>query len=247
MERKTKPIRYPRRRFIRGALRAGIIAVLGTLAEIKIEGRENLPKEGPLVVIGNHFSFLDPVAMIHAIPYPMEFLGGLRTPNAPAWTEVFRVLWGVIRVRRGTSTREPLLAAQSLLKEHKGVLSIFPEGGNWATVLRPARPGAALLAARSGSLILPVGFDGLTEVFPKFGKGKRARVDIRIGKPFGPFQLVNDKRSHREQLDEFGHELMKSLAALIPPERRGHYSDDPAIRAAAQGTEIYPWANMIEE
>jgi len=33
---------------------------------------------------------------------------------------------------------------------------------------------------------------------------------------------------------------------LIPPERRGHYSNDPAIRLAAQGTEIYPWADSPE-
>ena len=33
----------------------------------------------------------------------------------------------------------------------------------------------------------------------------------------------------------------------IPPERRGYYSDDPAIRQAAKGTEIYPWADAVEE
>jgi hypothetical protein len=34
---------------------------------------------------------------------------------------------------------------------------------------------------------------------------------------------------------------MERIATLIPPEKRGHYSDDPAIREAAKGTEIYPW------
>ena len=37
-----------------------------------------------------------------------------------------------------------------------------------------------------------------------------------------------------------------NIAELIEPERRGHYSGDPAIRAAAQGTEIYPWADSSE-
>jgi hypothetical protein len=40
---------------------------------------------------------------------------------------------------------------------------------------------------------------------------------------------------------------MAHIAELIPPERRGHYSDDPAIRAAAQGTEVYPWDDATEE
>ena len=34
---------------------------------------------------------------------------------------------------------------------------------------------------------------------------------------------------------------MKRIAELIPEGRRGHFSDDPDIRAAAKGTEIYPW------
>jgi 1-acyl-sn-glycerol-3-phosphate acyltransferase len=53
-------------------------------------------------------------------------------------------------------------------------------------------------------------------------------------------------RERREQLDEIGHEIMRHVAAVLPPEKRGHYSDDPAIRAAAQGTEVYPWAHKVE-
>jgi hypothetical protein len=39
---------------------------------------------------------------------------------------------------------------------------------------------------------------------------------------------------------------MRSVAELIPPERQGHYSPDPAIREAAKGTEIYPWDTKTE-
>ncbi len=46
--------------------------------------------------------------------------------------------------------------------------------------------------------------------------------------------------------DEIGHDIMRHIAELLPPEKRGHYSDDLAIRAAAQGTEIYPWAEKVE-
>jgi hypothetical protein len=53
-------------------------------------------------------------------------------------------------------------------------------------------------------------------------------------------------RERREQLDEIGHEIMRHIAALLPPEKRGHYSDDPAIREAAKGTEVYPWADKVE-
>ncbi len=240
-------IPYPRRKAIRGLLRFGIGLVLPALADIKILGRENLPKAGPLVIVGNHFSFLDPVAVIHAMPYPMEFIGGLTTPNAPAVTNIFRQWWGVLHVRRGkgTSSRDALLNAQGSL-EQGGVLAIFPEGGSWASVLRPPRPGAALLAARSNAQILPVGLDGFVEVFKNFRLGKRKNATIRIGKPFGPFKLGQGEGSYREQLEVFGHEMMSRIAELIPPEARGFYSDDPAIREAAKGSEVYPWDDQPE-
>lgn len=235
---------YPRRRPIRTLLRAAIGAVFPLLADFDVLDKQNLPAAGPLILVGNHFSFLDPVAVIHITPYPLEFLGGLRAPNAPGWTDVFRQLWGILAVRRGSSSRDALLKAQAVLGQG-GVLGIFPEGGSWATVLRPPRPGAALLAVKSGAPVLPIGLDGLLDVFPAARRGKRARVTIRIGKPFAP--IPGDARAPlRQQMDELGHEMMRRIAELIPLERRGFYSADPAIRAAAKGSEIYPWENTAE-
>jgi 1-acyl-sn-glycerol-3-phosphate acyltransferase len=237
--------RYPRRRVIRTVLRALIDAAMFTLTDLHIEGRENLPKGGPLMLVGNHFSFIDPVAMIRAVPWPVEFVGGFHMPNAPPIVRWIPKVWGRYPVLRGTGSRYALRGAEAVLKQG-GVLGIFPEAGSWATVLRPARPGAAYLAVRTGAPLLPMGFDGLTEVFPSLRKGRRARAMIRIGKPFGPFQAKGRGRKRRRQLDEIGHQIMRQIAELIPPERRGHYSDDPAIRTAAQGTEIFPWDEMPE-
>ncbi len=241
---RAKP--FPQRRLLRGLLRAGIAAGLGLLSDVRVEGRENLPKEGPLLVVGNHFNFLDPLALIHVLPYSLEFIAGRQAPNAPAALGWIRNLWGILPVSRGGSSRDALVRAQRVL-EQKGVLAIFPEGGSWATVLRPARAGAALLAARSGAPVLPVGLDGLTEVFAQRRPiGRRAPVTVRIGKPFGPFTPTNGSRPSREALDHFGHELMHRIADLIPAERRGFYSDDPAVRQAALGTEVYPWDTVTE-
>jgi hypothetical protein len=91
-----------------------------------------------------------------------------------------------------------------------------------------------------------VGIDGLLEVLPHLKRGRRAKVTLRIGKPIGPFMATGKGRERREQLDEIGHAIMRSVAELIPPERQGHYSPDPAIREAAKGTEIYPWDTKTE-
>ena len=231
---------YPRRRVLRGLLRRVTQVMFAGLMDLQIVGQENLPKDGPLLVVANHFSFIDPVAMVRLAPWPIEFIGGFRMPNAPAWTALIPKIWGYYPIYRGTASRDGLRAAEAVLAQG-GVLGIFPEAGNWATVLRPARPGAAFLASRTGAPILPMGFHGLIDVFPRLRNRRRARVALRIGKPFGPFHATGRGRARRQQLEEIGHEIMGRIAELIPPERRGHYSDDPAIRAAAQGTEVYPW------
>lgn len=240
MSRSGREFPYPRRWLVRVVLKKLAALSLGVLTNLEIIGEENLPEAGPLLVVANHFSFLDPVAMIRAVPWPVEFVGGFRMPNAPALVTWIPRLWGFYPVYRGTASRDALRAAEAALAQ-RGVLGIFPEAGNWATVLRPARPGAAFLAARTGAPILPMGFDGLCDVFPRLRNGRRAHVTLRIGKPFGPFSAVGRGRERRRQLEIIGHRIMERIAKLIPPGRRGHYSDDPAIRAAAHGTEIYPW------
>ena len=135
-------------------------------------------------------------------------------------------------------------AGEQILRQD-GVLGVFPEGGSWATILRPARPGTAHLAARSGSKLLPVGLYGFTEVFPP-RLGKRARPVINIGKPFGPFKVSGRGRVRREQLNEIGHAIMREIAELLPEQVRGRYSADPALREAAKEFEAYPWDEKPE-
>jgi 1-acyl-sn-glycerol-3-phosphate acyltransferase len=215
-------------------------AALGLLTDLHIVGRENIPEKGPLLVVANHFSFIDPVVMLRVLPYPPEFIGGMEMPNAPPIVTFIPKLWGYYPVHRGAVSLDALRAAEAVLKQD-GILGVYPEAGSWATVLRPARPGTAFLAARTGAPILPMGFHGLPDVFPRLRRGRRAKVTVRIGEPFGPFHASGRGPERREQLDEIGHEIMRHIAELLPPEARGFYSEDPAIREAAKGTEIYPW------
>jgi 1-acyl-sn-glycerol-3-phosphate acyltransferase len=230
---------------IRAVLQRLTHVVFALLSDLHIVGRENLPQGGPLLLVANHFSYFDPVAMLRVAPWPVEFVGGFQMPNAPRWVTWIPKVWGYYPVYRGTGSRYALKAAEAVLAQD-GVLGIFPEAGSWATVLRPARPGAAFLATRTGVRILPMGFSGLVDIFPRLRRGRRARVTLRIGQPFGPFRATGRGRERRRQLDEIGHQIMHRIAELIPPGRRGHYSDDPAIRAAAQGTEVYPWDAVPE-
>ncbi len=86
---------------------------------------------------------------------------------------------------------------------------------------------------------------GLNDIFP-FKLVKRANIDFRIGKPFGPLKATGSGRERRAQLDEMGHDIMRSIAELLPQEKRGRYSDDPVIREAAKEFEAYPWDEKLE-
>lgn len=236
---------FPRRQAVRSVMRALIGAAFALLADLRIEGQENIPAEGPALLVMNHFSYLDPVLMIRVVSRPMEFMGSPIMPNAPFHVRWLAHLWGVYPVFRGTASRVALRAAEAVLAKG-GLLGLAPEGGSWATVLRPPRPGAAFVATRTGAPVIPMGFDGLTELFPMLRKGRRARVTARIGKACGPFNIEGSGRERRERLDAVGHEIMRHIAALIPPERHGYYSADPALREAARGAEIYPWEHSPE-
>jgi 1-acyl-sn-glycerol-3-phosphate acyltransferase len=244
MSESAPEYKYPRRQFQRTFARFLSIPLFKILTRLEVTGQENLPVRGPFLIVGNHFSFIDPAAMVRIARWPLEFVGGAEFPNAPTIVRFIPKLWGYYPLYRGTGSRYALKAAESILSQG-GILGIFPEAGNWADVLRPARPGTAFLATRTGVPILPVGLYGFNQVFP-IRLGKRPRVNINIGPLIGPFKVSGKGRERRAQLDEIGHFIMKTIAYLLPPELRGFYADDPEIRAAAKGTEIYPWADRVE-
>lgn len=239
------PVRV-RRRPIRALLRRLSNVTFRALTELEVTGREHLPRRGPLIVVSNHFSFMDPALLVGILPWPLDFVGGFRMPNAPSIATIIPRMWGIMPVFRGSvASRRALREAEQVLKGG-GILGIYPEAGSWATVLRPARPGAAFLAVRTGAPLLPIGVDGLHEVLQRLRRGQRARVRVRIGEMFGPLRAAGAGHERRAQIEVCGHEIMEHIAALIPAERQGHYSPDPAIREASREAAIYPWANTEE-
>lgn len=234
---------YPRRRFRRYLMRRLARFLLNTLSRLEIIGLENVPQTGPIIVVANHFNHTDVAAVVATIDRPMEFLGGNQFAFAPTLLKWLPGLWGFYRVRRGAVSRDAMHASTAVLAQN-GFLMIFPEAGAWADVLRPARPGTAFLAVRTGVSLLPVGLDGLTNLFPALRAGRRAKITIRIGKPFGPLHAQGRGRKRREQLDALGDMIMQRIAELLPPERRGVYADDPALRAAAEEVAAYPFHDL---
>ena len=219
--------RYPRNQFRRGFLRGGINLLAKILSDYEIYGKENLPKNGPLLIVGNHFHFLDTIGPIHSTKYPLEFIGDAEMPNAPMSMKIFPRMWGTLRIMQGTPNLEALRAAEAVLAQD-GILGIFPEGHVHKPPLGTPLPGAAFMALRLGVPILPMGTFSEDD-WDLFGtlkkKRRRARVVTRIGAPFGPLDIGEPgKLPGRAEVKAAGKVIMEKIAELLPLSARGPYT-----------------------
>jgi 1-acyl-sn-glycerol-3-phosphate acyltransferase len=221
---------WPRRRFIRGLLTTTIDIVATLLTNWEVSGVENLPSKGPLLIVGNHFHFLDTVAPIYSTRWPLEFIGDFQMPNAPTLMKVFPNAWQTLKIQQGTPNFETLNASEAVLAQD-GILVIYPEGHVHSGPLNPALPGAAFLALRTGAPILPMGTisDNNWKLFKTFSEKKRPLgIRTRIGKVFGPLTSKNPGRPSREEIREAGRHIMQRIAELLPPHYQGEFGADAA-------------------
>lgn len=234
MQRKSMP--YPRRKLMRLILKWLSAVAFKLVSDLRVEGTENLPSSGPVILAGNHFHFADPVALLHICDRQVEFVGGFRFPNAPAIVKFLPSLWGYLPVHRGGYSRQSLEMASKVL-EQGGVLGIFPEGGAWAQTLRPPRSGVGFLATRNETVIVPVALEGFHRLF----KERRPKLLIRIGKPLGPFNQFQESGSHQKAYRAVGNSVMEAIAEMLPEDARGVYSKNEAVREQAMRSAEYPF------
>lgn len=218
--------------------------------KIKVVGKENCPPKGePLLLICNHFSWFEVPLLIGKLPYKISILGSAEVWQHPIgkW---LAVAFAAIPYQRGRPERQALKQALQVL-EAGGVLGIFPEGGidpelrpltnagvNVAAVhgqtaripgeLISARPGAAYLAVKSGARILPTAVIGAEYVFQNLRKFKRTPVTLVVGRPFGPLTVPEGCKgaARRQAINNFGDEMMRHIAQLLPPDQQGYYADN---------------------
>jgi 1-acyl-sn-glycerol-3-phosphate acyltransferase len=197
-------------------------------SRVKVEGLQNIPGSGPVLVICNHCSNADGMLLmafiVPAMGRPMGWLGKAEALRWPLFGWGMRQN-GVMGVRRGAGDLEAFKLAKGVL-DRGGVLTIFPEGTRSPTgALQDAKEGATVLAVRSGTPILPIAIIGSQRFWPK---GKRLfrpgrRMTVRVGETF---TLAMPKGGDRhESLRLATAELMRHLAEMLPPEQRGVYSE----------------------
>lgn len=229
--------RYPiRRRFVQFLGRIAIRLI----CDFKVTGIENVPEDEAILFVCNHFNYADPAPAIITLPWYTEYIAGTERPQAPPLLKMLPELWTVCKVRRGTGSRDAFTAAKAIL-DQGGKLVIFIEGGAWADVLRPPRPGASFMAVNSDCRVIPVALMGVETLFNLFRTGRRGKITMDIGQPYGPLTVSGRGRERREQLNEHSEAMMQKLVEMLPPEKHGVYSDDPVLRAEAEKVAAFPW------
>jgi 1-acyl-sn-glycerol-3-phosphate acyltransferase len=191
------------------------------LIDWDFEGLENVPMEGPLIVVGNHVCFLDPLIMGACMGRKVILLSKIENFQKPVLGQCM-VWYECIPVRRGEVDRQAIRESLGALKNDLA-LGVFPEGTRSRTGgLIEGKSGAVLFAKWAGAAILPVGFINTEKVLYNLKRLRRTTVQVKVGKPF---HLVAVNQMTKEDMDMATGEVMYQIAALLPPEYRGVYSD----------------------
>ena len=193
--------------------------VLRALYGFRVEGGDREPASGPLLIVSNHVSDLDPLVVGAALRRRVHFMAKVelfRPPLLRWWVSSC----GGFPVRRGEVDRQAFRTARTIL-EHGGALVMFPEGTRASSLydIRPPEPGAAWLAVRTGAAILPVAVIGTDRVLPRGAhKPGRGTIRVRIGDAIrvnGAPRGTAAGRADREQVESVGRQFMGEIARML--------------------------------
>lgn len=184
-----------------------------SLFGMKVVGREHLITEGPVLIISNHQSFIDPPLVGSLYQHEIWYLA--RKTLFTGFGGWLYPRWNAVPVDQDKPDMASLKTVIKLLKEGKPVL-IFPEGERTESGdLGQAAPGIGLVAAKSGAPIQPIRIRGAYEALPRGSSRIRfERISITIGPPIRLSPEELKQVSGREGYDQLAKRLMAAIAQL---------------------------------
>jgi putative phosphoserine phosphatase/1-acylglycerol-3-phosphate O-acyltransferase len=211
-------------------------------ARFDISGVENIPAKGPFILVANHRSYFDVVALALVVQQTgraTRFLGKKAIFDAPLVGLVARALGG-IPVERGGDASSSLASAERVLRAGEGIAVLpqgtIPRGQEFFAPELRGKTGAARLAATTLSPVIPVGVWNTEAVWPRSAKLPRLAnvaspptVRIRVGPAIeglslGPLDAPADTAT-----------IMRAIASLLPDEAR-----QPRVPTEAELARTYP-------
>jgi len=209
-----------------------VAPILRLLFRPRVEGLENVPHYGPLIVASNHLSFIDSFIIPLVIPRPVTYIAkadyftgrGLKG----RFVRWFLTTLGHIPVRRGAQRAAMGALEQGLqVLENSGAFAIYPEGTRSPDGrLYRGRTGVGWLVLASGARVLPVGVIGTEKIQPLGASVPRIfgpRPTVRIGQPmdFSQYRDLPPARARRVITDE----IVATIQKLSGQEYTGTYNE----------------------
>ncbi|PID55893.1 hypothetical protein CSB45_13820 [candidate division KSB3 bacterium] len=186
--------------------------------KLRAEGIEYIPASGPVILVPNHTSMLDPPLLSSVVPRVIYFL----MLHHHFYHRNFHWLFSrlpCIPVRRENVGQASSLKACLQVLEHRQVLCLFPEGGiSRKNKARGLRHGAALLALKTQAPIVPVGIRGASEALPLHKIFPRPRpIEIHFGEPI---RVGNGDPRDKEVLQRIMERTMSEVDSLRSVDRQ---------------------------
>ena len=193
------------------------VALMRVLFRLEAVGRELVPATGPVLIVSNHVSVLDPPLVGGAAPRPVCFMAKEELFRIPLFGRLIHAL-NARPVRRDGSDMRALKSSLALLREGRALL-VFPEGtrGVEGEPPRPGKPGVGMLAVLSGAPVVPVYVSGSGAALPRGRAVPRPhKVRVTFGPPlvFKPEGKTAGDDGRKEAYREAAQEMMRAIAQL---------------------------------
>lgn len=185
---------------IRGIVRV----ILKFIYKIEVVGKENIKKDGNLILSSNHTHVLDPVTLAIIFPRQIHFMAKKELFKNKILSYVITKL-GAFPINREETDLSAIKMALRVLKQEK-VLGVFPEGTRVKEFdLENVKSGTALLSVKSKSPVQPVYIEGNYKIF--------SRIKVYIGKPI-EFSDYYEKRLNNEEYTLLSEEILKTIYSI---------------------------------
>ncbi len=209
---------------------------MGKYIKLKVNNRENLKEvEGkPTLFICNHLSNMDALLLNKVLAKnKVAFIAGVKLTKNMVTKQVMQTV-RIIQITPNTADIGAIKMALNYLKEGGSIL-LFPEGTrSRSQTMIKAKPGFVFLANKAGVPVVPIGIEGVDEIFPvndadignEFFK-KKGVATITIGKPYYVEKQLKDE-TRDQWLKRATDNAMYKIAALVSPRYRGYYGKKDA-------------------
>jgi 1-acyl-sn-glycerol-3-phosphate acyltransferase len=203
-------------------MRHALLAILRLVAHLDVEGIENVPLNGPVVIAPNHLHVLDAPVVTAVVPRRQTVLAADKWQGTFAGI-IMKLTTNSIFVARGEADRDALGRALEILRSGNA-LTVAPEGTRSRTGgLLPGKNGTVYLASRASAPIVPLVVWGQEQALGMWSRLRRPVIHVRFGQPIC---LPPDAaRARSGALCAYTDSLMLEMARMLPPAYRGYYRD----------------------